>query len=244
MFFKIYKCKLKKYKLAFTLAEVLITLGVVGILATLTIPTLVHKYQDKKTVTILKETYALLSQAYLKTADNGPPETWDWSKAPDLIMSNLNLARKCGKGEGCFANETYKTLAGQIFQESINPSSNKSNNAKYKYLLSNGVSVMIRPWQGKCTTNCGNGNLENSFCAYVIVDINGEKAPNQFGIDTFTFLATKYDIYPSGLPRATSACGYIGECTKSSSKYCGRGCTAWVLEKQNLDYLRGKKIKW
>ena len=45
-----------KIKLAFTLAEVLITLGIIGIVAAMTIPTLLAKYQEKQTVTKLKQT--------------------------------------------------------------------------------------------------------------------------------------------------------------------------------------------
>ena len=39
----------KHYKsLAFTLAEVLITLGIVGVVAAMTIPTLMHNYRAKE----------------------------------------------------------------------------------------------------------------------------------------------------------------------------------------------------
>ena len=44
-------------KKAFTLAEVLITLGIIGIVAAMTLPTLIGKYQKKQTVTQLKKAY-------------------------------------------------------------------------------------------------------------------------------------------------------------------------------------------
>ena len=47
-----------KVKFAFTLAEVLITLGIIGVVAALTIPTLMQKYQVKRTVALLKEDHA------------------------------------------------------------------------------------------------------------------------------------------------------------------------------------------
>ena len=50
-------------KSAFTLAEVLITLGIIGVVAAMTITTLLAKYQEKQTVTKLKQTYSILSQA-------------------------------------------------------------------------------------------------------------------------------------------------------------------------------------
>jgi len=69
-------------KVGFTLAEVLITLGIIGVVAAMTIPTLMQKYYEKQTVAKLKETYSILSQA-LKSAsqEEGLPEEWDCNKA-------------------------------------------------------------------------------------------------------------------------------------------------------------------
>ena len=52
-----------KEKFAFTLAEVLITLGIIGIVSAMTIPTLINNYQKKVTVTRLQQTYSMLNQA-------------------------------------------------------------------------------------------------------------------------------------------------------------------------------------
>ena len=73
----------KSRKIAFTLAEVLITLGIIGVVAALTLPSVIAKYQDKVTVTKVKKAYAMFSQAYLSAInDNGglPKEEWDCSK--------------------------------------------------------------------------------------------------------------------------------------------------------------------
>lgn len=48
---------------AFTLAEVLITLGVIGVVAAITMPTLISAYRQKVTATKLKQTYSILSTA-------------------------------------------------------------------------------------------------------------------------------------------------------------------------------------
>ena len=50
---------------AFTLAEVLITLGIIGVVAAMTLPTVVNKYKEKETVTKLKKFYSIISQSYL-----------------------------------------------------------------------------------------------------------------------------------------------------------------------------------
>lgn len=67
-----------KKKKAFTLAEVLITLGIIGIVAAMTLPTLVAKYKKIETVTKLKKFYTVMSQATnIAIAQNGPMENWD-----------------------------------------------------------------------------------------------------------------------------------------------------------------------
>ena len=63
---------------AFTLAEVLITLGIIGIVAAMTIPTLISNYNKRQTVTKLKQTYSILSQALtMAQVKEGDTSTWD-----------------------------------------------------------------------------------------------------------------------------------------------------------------------
>ena len=54
-----------KKKLAFTLAEVLITLGIIGIVAAMTIPTLINKKQKAEIETQLKENYSIIQQSLI-----------------------------------------------------------------------------------------------------------------------------------------------------------------------------------
>ena len=64
---------------AFTLAEVLITLGIIGIIAALTIPGLIEGYKKKVTVNKLKHSYSVLSNALLQAVQvHGDPTEWDW----------------------------------------------------------------------------------------------------------------------------------------------------------------------
>lgn len=64
-------------KKAFTLAEVLITLGIISIVAAMTLPTLVSNYRGKSTAAKLKKFYSTMQQAViLSEQDNGPSEDW------------------------------------------------------------------------------------------------------------------------------------------------------------------------
>lgn len=56
---------------AFTLAEILITLGVIGVIATMTIPTLMKDIQDTQFKTAYKKAYSVASQAWLMAYNNG-----------------------------------------------------------------------------------------------------------------------------------------------------------------------------
>lgn len=65
-------------KCAFTLAEVLITLGIISVVAALTMPTLISNYQKQVRINKVKKFYSLMSQAVsLSVTENGPMEYWD-----------------------------------------------------------------------------------------------------------------------------------------------------------------------
>lgn len=69
----------REKKSAFTLAETLIVLGIIGVIAALTIPNLIVKYQKQTTTNKLKKCYTLLSEAVkLSEIDNGPVKNWQF----------------------------------------------------------------------------------------------------------------------------------------------------------------------
>ena len=69
--------KNKKSK-GFTLAEVLITLGIIGVVAAITMPTLINNYREKATVNKVKKFYSMMSQAYLLSVkDNEHADPWN-----------------------------------------------------------------------------------------------------------------------------------------------------------------------
>lgn len=71
-----------KQKRGFTLAEVLITLGIIGVVATMTIPTLMSTFAKQRTETQLKAFYSRINQTIkMSIADNGDPDGWVEEKA-------------------------------------------------------------------------------------------------------------------------------------------------------------------
>ena len=66
-----------KARFGFTLAEVLITLGIIGVVAAMTIPTLMSTFAKQRTETQLKTFYSRINQTIkMSIADNGDPDGW------------------------------------------------------------------------------------------------------------------------------------------------------------------------
>lgn len=73
--------KIKKQlgRTAFTLAEILITLGIIGVVAALTMPALIQNYKNHVVETRLKKFYSIMNQAVLMAKnDYGDFENWDY----------------------------------------------------------------------------------------------------------------------------------------------------------------------
>lgn len=79
-------------RFAFTLAEVLITLGIIGVVAAMTIPVLVQKYKEQATVTRVKKFYSVFSQAYTMAINEmvqlipGDLKTPNWLRMRKAIL--------------------------------------------------------------------------------------------------------------------------------------------------------------
>ena len=64
-------------KNAFTLAEVLITLGIIGVVAALTIPVLIANHKKQEVVTKLEKVYTVMNQAIkMSEVEDGEVEHW------------------------------------------------------------------------------------------------------------------------------------------------------------------------
>lgn len=222
---------------AFTLAEVLIVLGIIGIVAEMTIPTLVQNFQEKVATAQLKKVYSTLSQAYtMAVQENGTPDTWGLS-APDNhrpIVDNLKpylkVIQDCSDGsKGCFpTGGMYKFF-----------SPSKGNNGVYdnlaypKLKLADGTLLFGSvDSNSNCTNIRGTTQELQSECGTYFVDINGYKNPNQLGKDVFIFYLTKYGIIPTGTASDT-VITFGGNCS-----IWGQGCTAWVIYNENMDYTK------
>ncbi|MDR1327929.1 MAG: type II secretion system GspH family protein [Heliobacteriaceae bacterium] len=233
-------------KTAFTLAEVLITLGIIGIVAALTMPSLIAKHQEKVTSTKLKKFYSVFSQAFeLAVMQEGDPADWDLIGYDDAQGSlnllsyfapHLKIAKNCGLGTGCFPDVDYKTL-DKLVSLNINRYPEQA-----KIQLNDGTLIRFVTRSADCSADYGSTKMLSSVCASIDADINGFAPPNQWGRDIFGFNITKYGVVPNGTKDENISEFFdFGTCKISSYGY---GCTAWVIYNENMDYLHCDDLSW
>lgn len=221
-------------KKGFSLAEVLITIGIIGMIATMTYQTLSTSIKDKKTTARLKKTYSSLQQAILKAvAENGPIDSWGISMEPGFggekillkyIGKHLNTIKICENGTGCYPNRTYKNIDGSNYVN-WNVLSDRS-----AVILADGTMVMFNTSSAKNYSDFGQ----------IYVDINGAQPPNQVGLDFFYFYIFENTLVPAGSPAKYGTKFFIEHCLKDS----GFACAAWVVFNGNLDYLYCNDLTW
>lgn len=165
-------------KCAFTLAEILIVISIIGVVADMTIPTMISNYQKKETCVKVQKFYSILSQAVqLSEIDNGSVQDWTIKSSIDGSSSTIffntylanyfKISKNCGNTpQDCFT-EKIKNLDGTL----ASAESYKKNYVK----LPDGSSISVHSVEG---------------LAVVVYDINGPAKPNRRGRDIFEF-----DIY-------------------------------------------------
>ena len=171
-------------KNGFTLAEVLITLGVIGVVSALTLPTLIKNYQKKETVTKLQKAISVLNQAYRLSNDEvgealaidstnmDSEEYFNTYWAPYIkTLTYCKTPNNCG-----YTSYTpFKKLSGaQSGWYVVEP------RLRSTFLTPEGFIyvIFLATWQNAET-------LEKKTQQQIFVDINGANRPNQYGKDVF-----------------------------------------------------------
>ena len=161
-------------KAAFTLAEVLITLGIIGVVAAMTLPTLIQNYKRKEATTRLKKGYSVLSQAITQSiVANG--EIQYWEKTGEQFSED-GSSDYVANGE----------LSYNFFMKYLAP--------YMKYIkIDKAVELedpdAVHEYELKVTLADGSIlYVHNGGCMDLRLDINGDNRPNKFGYDIFTFV--------------------------------------------------------
>lgn len=188
---------------AFTLAEVLITLGVIGVVSAMTLPTLIQNHQKQVTVTQLKKAYSEFAQALQKAeVEHGLMETWDFNASnfdnnyseqikyfgENYIFPYIKTVKICiPTSNECWADD-IKTI-GDVKKTDY---FTNSHTDFVSFVTASGYTVYY--WLHGTGTGM-----------WYVVDVNGLKGPNKIGKDIFAFQAnwgktsSRNGVYPAGL---------------------------------------------
>ena len=219
---------------AFTLAEVLVTLGIIGVVAAMTLPTLINNAQNKQLEVAFKKSYSALSQIAQRVAleDYGGQIPDDaLSESLGYYAKYLNGKRCTGTAEnGCPANsgtnycsfmgKTYKDFSGKVGVQCI------------------GNDYVVNVVSGSTFYFDVAGEVEPIYgTQFVVIDVNGwQKRPNKLGHDMFLFSIGRDGKITAGgadtsfYPKS----GYCNSSTTFSSN--GYGCTINAINEK--DYFK------
>lgn len=210
----------------FTLAEVLLTLTIIGIIASYVIPTLMQNIQDAQLKAALKHNYSLMNQATQRVLLDNAGSMVNISPGRDhMVLRNkyleyFNTILKCSYGAepatkgNCWHLDTdWKRLNG------TDP---YTGDIVVSAILNNGALVTVYSLQDDCLfATFGGGTFY--VCGHIKVDVNGFKGPNVVGRDIFEMWIQKDRLMPKG----TQGDGRENTCNASNT---GEGCAAFYLK--------------
>jgi type II secretory pathway pseudopilin PulG len=207
--------------LAFTLAEVLIVLGIIGIIAEITIPTLISNVHDAQYKAGAKKAYSVASQAVMQMkADNG---------------DDLSAYAATTRSFVADFEKYFKSPRDCSYDICVN---GEDTSSVYKNLVKGNANTGYMD-DGQFETPDGmfwgiENYAEGGIGIAISVDVNGyRKKPNQFGKDVYMFQIVNNQLYPMGAPNTylTVANGWCGTVDNSMQ---GAGCMYNVM--QGIDY--------
>lgn len=218
-----------KQEFAFTLAEVLITLGIIGIVAAMTIPSLISDFKKKQAEAQIKQTYAIIVNA-LNAAkadygsdmnswyveDDGDDRTSTNSFVETYLLPYLKTTKTCKQNSeaSCQLDVGYRKNPNSATKSYYAVSGNGVN---YGVFLANGAVLGVN------TINSTAPSLDQ-MRTFIIFDINGQKPPNIMGLDAFQIElgggfggADKNLIWPYGYGLSFTRSNWInGSCNPST----------------------------
>lgn len=204
-----YNSGMKNYKSGFTLAEVLITLAIIGVVAAITIPALVSKYQEVLYKAAYKKAFSDVNNAFQMLLNDGVLNQITWDNIDDdgnivsgvstsyrknfrLLTNYMKVTKTCFDG----ADDTPCWQCIDAEQGQGGNADFKGNSSNCPRYVDSFVDSSGRAWS-TYAFSMGNSN-ENVF----IVDINGHKAPNELGKDRFPFSMKPHNKGTINLPDA------------------------------------------
>lgn len=235
-----------KMKKAFTLAEILLVVAIIGTVSVLTVNNAVKSSNTAEKITKLRKTYDILQTAIMAGMDRyGHVYSWGYasnettdealnrSTINKALMPFLKVEKDCSTGTGCWTSTFKPNLSSKTID---------SNKMYYKAILANGASIAITFVQMQARTSYsaagtslyGDYPYDDQDCAWVYIDVDGpNKGGCKLGDDVFAFaIMGSHGLFPMGNNHSFS---------NTANNHCpktGEYCTAWAFYKGNQDYFK------
>lgn len=225
---------------AFTLAETLITLSIIGIVAAMTLPTVINKINMRHYITLLKEDYSILSQAHNAiTAEYGSfisglqncKNTTGKDKNKclmELFQKKIKSIRTCETpyNIGDEKNSCFTEFSKIKHLNGTSANSNYLNNDSATMILANGSVVLFFLDSATCEYTY-EGYFNYKRCGWITIDVNGLQKPNTFGKDIYILYIMDKAIKPLAYEYLYEN-NKNGDCTPESN---GFSCSSHYLLK-------------
>lgn len=212
-----------KINIGFTLAEILIVIFIIGVIAAFGIVPLIKNYQKQQTVTGLQKIFNTISQIHkISEIDNGSSVNWDdptteWNPSASIAWwdkyfmpyNNLNSSKICSGSD-----VTKCWSSGSVYLDGTNISLAQV----YTLILNNGMMIYLGP--------VGKNQAE------IFIDVNGYKKPNVMGKDIFymyiAYKSEKVSFFGTSNTREYLLEDHGNTCNKNSGTNKGVDCATLI----------------
>jgi len=221
---------MRKFNNGFTLAEVLITLLIIGVISSIVIPGLINNTQKAEYQTAWAKAFSDISNAHkMIKIDNSIPYSSYPLFFPD-IEKHLSYTKKCtnASSEGCWHKINEWKTFGDI---KVNQTMDYNG-----YILNNGMLIGFSPMSYYLYASSPLIGTDIGMLAFI--DVNGFKKPNKVGVDIFAVEILGNRVVCEGSPNslydlATNSGQYCDKNNTQTFKEFGAGCSLKALMKQD-----------
>ena len=226
----IFKTKFDHYAkyFAFTLAEVLIVIGIIGVVASLTIPQLMQNSQEQQFKSAAKEAYSKAYQAVMQMRAEQGGSLSSYYQSPNTFKPDFikyfKVINDCG-----FKNCVSSTTLSDVYKTLFKNNAATTLMDEGQFITADGMFWGIQ--------NSYHSGIQNNLM--FTIDVNGYmKNPNVYGRDVFVFQYINENLYPMGAPQsslqAPTYCKRDAEAMFEGQNFQGYGCMYYVM--QGIDY--------
>lgn len=230
-------------KKGFTLAEVLITLAIIGVVAAMSIPGLINDTQNQEHAVALKKAYATTNIALQKAAlDSCGTNSLDClfnfpngMSGADIDATGRAIAAQFNVNKICGLDNISDCLLPQ--KQNIDGTGGTLTGWNWTFTTADGMGIGYSHW-GICDIDptSPEDSPMRKYCGQIYIDTNGKKGPNTLGRDAFSFYITSNKV-----PLIAAECSQYEEsygswwrqdnsCGESPTNRYGGCCAARVME--------------